>query len=227
MSGNPTDLPRAPETGLIELTFVLTLTLGWAVYGSFAQLGAQQTMTFNESGLLGILLWELVLLVLVLPFLVWRGWSSRLLGLEPGWRDTVLGIAAGCGVTLASIALGALLQSVGAKDVAASGLYYSTDWNISLATIVVTNLINGLYEELFVCGYVITVLSQRFSMAVAINASVAIRLSYHLYQGPDALIFILPFGLACALWYARTRRLWLLAVMHATVDIIVFAWPAP
>jgi membrane protease YdiL (CAAX protease family) len=40
-----------------------------------------------------------------------------------------------------------------------------------------------VFEELFVCGYVITALKERFGTTAAINVSAGIRVFYHFYQG--------------------------------------------
>jgi membrane protease YdiL (CAAX protease family) len=50
--------------------------------------------------------------------------------------------------------------------------------------------------------------------------SAAIRLLYHLYQGPLAFFGIVPFGLVVAGWYARSGRLWPVIVAHAIGDFI-------
>lgn len=61
----------------------------------------------------------------------------------------------------------------------------------------------------------------RVSAAVAI--SVAIRVSYHLYQGIPGLIAVVPMGLLFGIWYARTRQLWPLIVAHAIFDFVGLA----
>jgi membrane protease YdiL (CAAX protease family) len=47
--------------------------------------------------------------------------------------------------------------------------------------------------------------------------SVAIRVLYHLYQGP-ASAGIIPIGFVFAYWYARTGRLWPAVIAHGLMD---------
>jgi len=89
-------------------------------------------------------------------------------------------------------------------------------------TIVLVSLINPVFEEVFVCGYVIEALRERFGLTTAINVSVLIRASYHLYQGVGTLPFHCAYGLLQAYAYVRFRRLWPLLVSHAILDFAAF-----
>ena len=55
------------------------------------------------------------------------------------------------------------------------------------------------------------------------NVSAGIRVAYHHYQGPMAVLGIVPFALILTIWFARTRRLAPLIVAHAIVDFVGFA----
>jgi membrane protease YdiL (CAAX protease family) len=91
---------------------------------------------------------------------------------------------------------------------------------IPATTIVANGMINPLFEEVFVCGYVMTALRKEGHTWFALNASVAIRLLYHLYQGPLGVLSIIPMGLMSGYWYARTGRLWPVIVAHAAMDML-------
>jgi uncharacterized protein len=86
---------------------------------------------------------------------------------------------------------------------------------------VLSSMVNGFYEELFLCGYMMTVLHKRFGETIAVNASNAMRLAYHLYQGPIVALTIIPMGLLFSVWYVRTNRLWPLVVAHVLLDILL------
>jgi uncharacterized protein len=81
-------------------------------------------------------------------------------------------------------------------------------------------LINPFFEEVFVCGYVMTALKRADNPWAAINTSVAIRMLYHLYQGPKGVLSIIPFGLIFGFSYARTGRLWPLVIAHSIADLL-------
>jgi membrane protease YdiL (CAAX protease family) len=83
--------------------------------------------------------------------------------------------------------------------------------------------VNPVFEELFVLGYVVQSLRKTFSLTLAVNVSVAIRLSYHLYEGPQAVIPIAIFGLMVTFAYVRLGRLWPIIVAHAILDFLALS----
>jgi membrane protease YdiL (CAAX protease family) len=87
------------------------------------------------------------------------------------------------------------------------------------------SIVNPLFEEIFVTGYIVSALKRQGSPWLAINLSAAIRLSYHTYQGELAVHTVLPLGLIFAAWYSRFGRLWPLVVAHGIFDFtaIMFA----
>ena len=98
--------------------------------------------------------------------------------------------------------------------------HVSSSAGISLATAIVVSLVNPVFEEVFVCGYIIAALRKSSNPWIGVHVSVAIRLLYHLYQGAAALLAAVPFGLIAALWYQRTGKLWPVIVAHAVIDFI-------
>jgi membrane protease YdiL (CAAX protease family) len=86
--------------------------------------------------------------------------------------------------------------------------------------VVAVSIVNPLFEEFFVSGYLITTLKQWKDPSFAINVSVTLRWLYHLYQGPLGTVAILPLGFVFAQWYNRTGRLWPLVVAHALFDFV-------
>src|SRR5262249_838397 len=94
------------------------------------------------------------------------------------------------------------------------------DWT----RVIAVSIVNPVFEEMFVCGYLITVLKERFGVTTAVNVSAGIRVFYHLYQGAMAVVGITPLALLFGYWFARTGRLWPLIVAHALQDFIAFAY---
>jgi membrane protease YdiL (CAAX protease family) len=100
--------------------------------------------------------------------------------------------------------------------------HYQTlvDSGLSLPVTVSVCILNPVYEETFLCGYIITTAKATNRTTAGVNASVMIRLACHLYQGGLGVLGIVPVGLIFAWWYARTGRLWPLFVAHAVMDAI-------
>ena len=91
---------------------------------------------------------------------------------------------------------------------------------LSFGSVALVSIINPIFEEVLVCGYVITVLKARRSFWYAVNVSVALRVTEHLYQGSGGVLSILPMALVSAIWFARTNRIWPVILMHAAFDFI-------
>lgn len=99
-----------------------------------------------------------------------------------------------------------------------SGHDHTAPWQLLL----LVAIINPLYEETFVAAYNIQALHHR-GPELAIGISTAIRVSYHLCQGPSAIFPIGLFGVICGAVYWRWRTAWPLVVMHAIADAFAFA----
>ena len=87
----------------------------------------------------------------------------------------------------------------------------------SAITIIAVSILNPIFEESVLSGYVVTALKRRTTWQVAVAASVALRVLCHIYQGFGA-IFIVLFGFVLAAWYVRYGRLWPLIVAHVFYD---------
>ncbi len=81
------------------------------------------------------------------------------------------------------------------------------------------SIYNALFEELLWLALGIAAF-RRFGLATAATVSVALRLLAHAYQGPLALVTILPIGIVFTIYYLRNRRLWPIVVAHAFQDIL-------
>jgi membrane protease YdiL (CAAX protease family) len=221
-----------------ELVIVVVLAFGWFAYSSL-----RDVLDITASGVTGPpgseaelirgLAYEAIVLVVLGWFLRLRGWTGDDLGLDPSWGDganrLALGLAlrAAQGIVLAFavafayqiivVAIWELLrQRVTLTDAAA----FPRD--LGVAALLGVLIINSIFEELFLCGYLISRLSKRRGLWFAVNVSTAIRLSYHLYQGSAGVPSIVPTGLIFGYWFARTRQLWPLIVAHAYLNYL--AW---
>jgi membrane protease YdiL (CAAX protease family) len=133
------------------------------------------------------------------------------------------------GVTLAAYAGYLLLANLAAavapdfvRNAFARAL---VDPHIRLLTALAIVVVNPVFEEVFVCGYVISALRDRLGLSTAVNISAMIRLAYHLYQGAAGVLSVTPFALIAALWFGRTRRLIPLIIAHASMDLMAL-WSA-
>lgn len=207
------------SAGWGELLVVVTIAFGLPIYWSFsAVLAPTIEASFSEAGLWGMVFYELLVLALLVPVLWFRGWTPHALGLQWQGRD----VRPALGLLIACIAACYPVSWLGADM--AEGVNPSMDamvaGKLSLAAVVAISLINPIFEEVFVCAYVIRVLQRHHSPAFAVNVSVAIRASYHLYQGPIGTISLVIVGLILGWWFARTGRLWPAIVAHGLMDLL-------
>ena len=84
------------------------------------------------------------------------------------------------------------------------------------------SVVNAVFEELLWLGLGFAAF-RRWGIAVSAAISVALRLAAHGYQGPLALVTVLPVGIIFTLYYVRTRRMWPVVVAHAFQDTLALS----
>lgn len=172
----------------------------------------------DPDDLNAILLYELCASALIAVILGLRGWRIRQFNITFSLYTSL----AGLGLMLVDIAL--YTVSVGWIFIPlfpdSAALYSESPVpTLGVTSVIVFSVVNGCFEELFVVGYVYLTLAARYSMGVAMFISLSIRLLYHLYQGPIAIVTIIPMGLLFFYLYARYRRLWPLMFAHGLLDM--------
>jgi membrane protease YdiL (CAAX protease family) len=213
----------------VEFLIVISWAFGLSIFQSIISMGTggqvsapnSGAVVFDNPALLNIVISELLRAAFLVWFLHVRGWTLEKVGLAVSWRGTGMGwllllgtyVLAMSAQALASLALPAEMQAAAAR-------YPTADPNLSLQLVFVVSTVNGIFEESFVAGYIITVMREARGVWVAINVSTVVRLLYHLYQGPLAVLTIVPMGILYGYFYARTRQLWPLIFAHVLVDII-------
>ncbi len=210
----------------VEFLVVVTWAFGLPIFASIMALGAPNSSApvFTNTELLATVIFEVVQLGFLTWFLRIRGWTLEKFGLSFSWRGT------GAGVLLLAVTYALV---IGAQEIAQYIFNYDleaaaarapkVDADLSMQLVFLVSVVNGIFEELFVAGYIITSLTERRGMWMAINVSVIVRLLYHLYQGPIGILTVVPMGLLYGYVYARTRQLWPLVVAHVLVDLISLA----
>lgn len=206
-----------------EFALVVTLAFGYFILGSVLSVfSASAEVGISEAGLQSLVVYELCMLVTLSAFLAVRGWEPKQLGLIPGRTDPQVALAL---IVVAYAAIFVVWMTLGQAVPGAAGIAEGAiQHDLRVRTVLMVAVVNGIFEEIFVCGYVISALRKTRSVSFAINVSIAIRLSYHLYQGPAGVLSMVPVGLVFAHWFARTGRLWPLAIAHCLLDIIGL-WP--
>jgi membrane protease YdiL (CAAX protease family) len=215
-------LPLAAEFAIVVLG-AFGILLATTLLTLLTRTGAADpgsTGWYTGEHLLSVIVYELPVGAAVFGFLRLRGWSLARLGLRVTAHETLVGFGLALLAELACYAALFVLAIAVPDFSKAMVTAQATPGGFGVGTLIVLTIVNPLFEETFVCGYVVTVLKERADVPTAITISVAIRLLYHLYQGALAFVGIVPFGFVLAWWYARTGRLWPVVVAHALADFI-------
>jgi CAAX protease family protein len=202
-----------------EYAIVLLTAFGYFTFSSLvAVLRPSSVPPISQNHLEALLIYESAVLLLLGAFLHVRGWTMARLGISPTARDTLLGVCLAVAAYGAYVAIWFIASAAGAHPTYTGTYREIAAHSLALPVVLAVSILNPVYEETFLCGYIITVAKGTGSTTAGVNVSVAIRLLYHLYQGGVGVIGIIPFGLIFAWWYARTGRLWPLFVAHGLTD---------
>jgi membrane protease YdiL (CAAX protease family) len=203
-----------------EFTIVVVGAFGLMIAFSLAAMFVPAGATLHsEPRLWRLVSYELGALLILGAFLNLRGWTRERLGLRPRWSDlpVSLGLA---GWAYLTYYLGWYLIAYAAPSLLHGARSVPFLSSVSPWTVAAVTLVNPVFEEVFVSGYVVASLKGVRSPIFAINVSVVIRLLYHLYQGVTAVFAIIPMGLIFAYWFARKGRLWPLIGAHAIMNLL-------
>ena len=197
-----------------EFWLIVFLAFGPYIVGSTRIFLSGRPVVLTDRWALELAVGDGIVFGLVAMIARVRGWSLRGLGLQPSWRLT------GAGLLL--YLAGSLTLSVGYA--LASAVHTIPDapmtaGSLSLWAVLLVSVLNPIFEEIFVVGYVVR-MTQSDGAAFAVTASALLRLLYHTYQGPLAAVCILPLGLIFAGVYVRYGELWPLIVAHAVMDAV-------
>lgn len=220
----PQDRFSPYEFGLVIATAFGSPILGSVMVLLYGGSGweAEARDTFGNQHLYGALVFELLTVPTVAAILYARGWRMKDFPVAITKAATLVGLLAYCASWAMDWSLGTTLGNLfsslrpSLETVAA----YRPEHPPSLVAVYLVSVINPVFEEFVVCGYVLPALTLRFGQTTAINVSVIIRASYHLYQGVANLPFHVGYGLMQGYLYARFRNLWPLLVSHALADFV-------
>lgn len=202
----------------LEFALVVAVGFGPFIVWSFLDIPrASEPYVASWSEFRELAIYEIATGFVLACFLAARGWRLTHLGIDrPRLED------AGVALLLLGAAYG-VIYAVGlfiaAPEAAEFGGFRFDGTEFDSLTFFVSPLVNATYEEVFVCAYVLSFWRNR-PMWDAITISAGLRLSYHLYQGPLAVVTIGPLGLIFAWYFATRGRLWPLIIAHAVANAL-------
>ncbi|HLO94821.1 MAG TPA: CPBP family intramembrane glutamic endopeptidase, partial [Burkholderiaceae bacterium] len=214
--------PPPPPSAPLEAVVVVAIAFGWFIMASLEAVaqGFPGTGSFSDEQLLNILLMELLFGGIALAFLRHRGHALQALLPTPTLTGCLVG-AALCGASV--LAWQVLAQAVPASQLQAQPIAeIARNARPSLAMAIALSVVNGLYEETFLLGYLVRSFASA-GASLALGLSLLVRVLYHLYQGPLGAVSVLMFGLILSVYYWHSRRLWPAVFAHTLADALALA----
>jgi membrane protease YdiL (CAAX protease family) len=181
--------------------------------------GSSGPIALSSARLAGAFALELLLSATIGMWL-WRlGWRPHRTATRPFvWADLLRGL--GLWVALmGAVVCWALICRVVLPGIFAAASQTQITGRPHLGIVVPFALFNAVFEELLWLGLGFAAF-QRLGTGLAGALSAGLRLMVHAYQGPLAIITIVPFAAVFTLYYIRTRRLWPIVVAHAFQDLL-------
>lgn len=203
---------------LAEILLVLGIGFGIFIYGSTRTLLSRSSdpdaAEYSGADFIFIVFYELFALGLIALLLRYRGWRLHDLNLQ----FSPVHIA----VALLLVLLRQLLAYPLVQLCSALGLpVASAVFHAGIIPVAAIVLINSVYEEVLLSGYLFKRLEQ-WHPALILLFSFLLRASFHTYQGWGMLPSVLSLSLVFGMYYLRYKKLWPLILAHAFGNMFSF-----
>lgn len=206
----------------LDIAAVTAICFGWFIFISIESVAAgfpDAYSTITDGDLIALVEFELIVTAAALLYLRLRGHDLKLLLPKPTLKGSLMGFGLYIVTLFASITLVTLAAGVYTPTSAPTVEAVFGDAVVTLYPVLVLSIVNGLFEEVFLLGYLQNAFD-RSGTAFAIGVVVLVRLLYHLYQGPYGAVSVLGFGIVLGIYYAYTKRLWPAVFAHVIADIL-------
>jgi len=214
---------RNIDTHAATLPDVLIMTaicFGWFILASVQAVAAGfPERPFSDGSFFQLMILEMILAGAAVAYLRARRHDLALLIPRPTWRGCAEGVGLYFAASLLSWLFVLMWRNHPATPEPIERMVEAASF--SLWPLLSMSVVNGLYEEVFLVGY----LQRAMELSgpwFALGASLLVRVLYHLYQGPMGTISVLGFGLILGIYFLMTKRLWPLVVAHVCADVSGF-----
>ena len=231
---DPLGPPAAPSRRLRSFELLLVLFVAFAgsvaislyvVFSNASLYGSETSPTLNFATVIQ----EIAGLGVLFYVLFRQGRRPRDLGFTFNWKDLPLSVWLAFAAVVVGIIASSLL-SYGYRQATGQPLN-TTPKNVefisagfSLWTLVVI-VINPFFEELIVRAYLISeIQSLTGSAALAVGLSVALQVTYHLYQGLTSALLSAAIFAVFSLYYVKTKRIVPVILAHFYFDFMAVAY---
>jgi len=219
----PIDPALPPHAEASEAIGIVFVCFGFFIANScFAMAGWRPGTAsgWSDNGFTEGLALELILGATALLLLWGRTYPLRTLVPRPTWRGVFEGGLVAVCALLASSLVKYPLPHYATTPVAEMLAATHVSWSSTVPAMVV----NGLFEEVFLLGYLMRGL-RRLGASTALGIALLVRLLYHTYQGPVGVAAVMAIGLVFGAYFLRRGGLFPVVLAHVVIDLIVFLTP--
>jgi len=200
-----------------EVLCIVALCFGLFILNSLWSVSAGfRSDAITDTSLMSLVMLEVVFGALALVVLRHRGYALTRLLPTPTWQGCAVGT-----VLYAVCLVVAMVVTVSFDHPMEPGVELAVRAHPSLAVVITLAMVNGLYEETFLLGYLVRGLRPH-GASIALGVSLLVRVLHHLYQGPVSAVAVAAMGLIISAFYLRTRWLWPAVFAHTLADIVPF-----
>jgi uncharacterized protein len=202
-----------------EALAIIAICFGFFILDSIMTVAAgfPKNLPETDASLWSVIVIECVFGSIALAILRSRGYVMSSLLPQPSWHGSAIGVAL---LVVATLIYSAVMQMFSYTDHANQPITdIMANARFSFPAVLLVSLINGVYEETFLLGYLFRAFSNA-GASFALGLSLLVRVLYHLYQGPIGAIGVLVFGLVFSVFYWRTAKLWPVVFGHILADMI-------
>lgn len=204
-----------------DVIIVIAICFGWFILTSIlAATSALPERSFSDSSFLGLIIFEVIFAAAAIMYLRAHGYDLAHLIPIPSPKGCLIGFVLFMVASLISLLIKIVLEKFHSGIQPIETMVASA--TISFIPLVVASIVNGLYEEIFLIGYLQRTL-EGVNTVFAISISLTVRLLYHLYQGPVAAFSLIGYGLVLSLFFLKKRELWPIVFAHILTDFLGFA----
>ncbi len=180
---------------------------------------ADKLPPFTTDTLVSNLIYELFVLAWLGVFMKARGWTFERLGFAISLRDTAIGMLLAIIVFCAVWLIEQVMGSAAPATLEAAQRFDKVSGALDLWAILLASVVDSVFEELFVCAYVISALKDKRGPAFALNVSILLRVGCHVYQGVYGVLIGGALGMVFGYWYLKSGRIWPLFIAHAVLQV--------
>ncbi|HEU4682064.1 MAG TPA: type II CAAX endopeptidase family protein [Gemmatimonadales bacterium] len=212
-----------PSDGLPERTAAIGLFVPVLLVVALPALsgldGSSGPIAFTDARLGSALVVQLALVATLGLWLWRRGWRPHRTATRPiSWLDLWRGLVLWAGAILA-VACWAVVCRALLPDVFSVARQTQISGAPHFWTVIPYTLTNAVFEEFLWLGLGFAAF-RRLGVVGAGAISAVLRVAAHAYQGPLALVTIVPIAIVFTVYYGRTQRVWPIVVAHAFQDLL-------